>query len=196
MHPPFPQRYQKNRLGIFQCAHPFLLVSFSHCPPSRLLKQAHRCPISGGSLSSYAQSIAHHFFAFIRLTISREWWRHYAIGCNTITSLSHFSVVAKAGTVSSSSRFNCPLRREARGRRTVASFLCQATKSHTRAVWPPLIISCPLVLRVQDEIMAECWRRMRMIDSQLPSHRNSLGFLKASGHAHAAPASFLLWSSF
>lgn len=108
MHPPPNPRpntpcCQNNGLGISQCAHPFLLVSFSHCLPSRLLKRAHRCPISGSSLSSYAQSIAHHFFAFIRLTISREWWRHYAIGCNTITSLSHFSVAAKAGTVSSSS---------------------------------------------------------------------------------------------
>lgn len=104
MQPPPPQQCcQKNGLSNFQCAHPFLLVSFSHCLPSPLLKQAHRCPISGGSLSSYAQSIAHQFLAFIRLIISREWWRHYAIGCNTITSLSHSSVAAKAGTVSSSS---------------------------------------------------------------------------------------------
>lgn len=138
------------------------------------------------------------FSAFIRLTISREWWRHYAIGCNTITSLSHFSVAAKAGSIfqqRATANSNVSLTREGRGRRAATSFLCQPTKSHTRAVWPPLIISCPLVLGEQDEIMAECWRRMRMIDSQLPSHRNSLGFLRASGHAHAAPAYFFLWSS-
>ena len=98
---PAPQCCQKNELGFPQCAHPFFLVCFSHCLPSRLLKQAHRCPISRSSLSS---SIAHHFFAFIRLTISQEWWRHYAIGCNTITSLSHVSVAAKAGAVLSMQR--------------------------------------------------------------------------------------------
>lgn len=156
-----PEKKKKGGgLGISQCAHPFLLASFPHCLPSRLLKQAHRCPISGASLSSYAQSIAHHFFAFIRLTISRERWRHYAIGCNTITSLSHFSVAAKAGTVSSSSalrhiRLSPSDERGREGDCAVTSCLCQATTSHTRAVWPPLIISCPLVLRVQDQIMAE-----------------------------------------
>lgn len=41
-------------------------------------------------------------FSFIALTISRESRWHYATCCNTITSLSHFSVVVKAGTVFSS----------------------------------------------------------------------------------------------
>lgn len=96
--------------------------------PSRcLLKKAHSCPISRGSLSSYAESIAHHSFAFIILTISPDSRWHYATCCNTITSLSHVSVVVKGGYGVFQHIQMSPRTRE---RHPWTSFLCQTTQSH------------------------------------------------------------------
>lgn len=79
-------------LIFFLCAHPFLPLSLLIlCHP--VFKKRLTAALSAGALSSYADSIAHHFFSFITLTISQESWRHYATCCNTITSLSHFSIV-------------------------------------------------------------------------------------------------------
>lgn len=116
-------------------------------------------------------------FSLNPLTISQESQRHYAICCNTITSLSHFCIVVRVGILSTSTVLqHIPLSHE---RDTLWLPSSARQPSHTVAGWPPLIISCPLVLHVQDNT-AQCWRRIKMIDSQPPSHRNSLGFLTKS----------------
>lgn len=118
---------------FFLCAHPFLPLSLLLLCLPVFKKETHSCPISRGSLSSYAESIAHHFSSFITLTISQESWRHYATRCNTITSLSHFSVVAKAGTVSSNTAIQ-QIQMSPRTRETRCDFLpLPDNQSHTVA---------------------------------------------------------------
>lgn len=102
MHPPPLMLAEKWAWYFSMCSSIFSRILFSL---SALLsfKRGSQMPHQQGLPFIICSIHCSPFFAFIRLTINREWWRHYAIGCNTITSLSHFSVAAKAGTVSSSS---------------------------------------------------------------------------------------------
>lgn len=130
--------------------------------------------------------MAHHSFSFIIPTISRDSWWHYATRCNTITSPSQFSAAAAAASSSSAIQ---QIQMSPRAGETLCDFLpLPDSRVTSRAGRPSLIISCPLVLRVQDDA-AQCWRRMREIDSRAPSHRNSLGCLTKSWWARSCCSS-------
>lgn len=82
-------------------AHPFFFPSLLILCHPVFKKQLTDAPSAGAPFHHMLNPLLAIFFSFISLTISQESWWHYAICCNTITSLSHFSVVVKAGTVSS-----------------------------------------------------------------------------------------------
>lgn len=88
-------------LVFLPSAHPFFLLSpLILCHPI-FKKRLTDAPSAGAPFHHVLNPLLAFFFSFIPLTISQESWRHYAIRCNAITSLSHFSVVVKAGIVSS-----------------------------------------------------------------------------------------------
>lgn len=68
----------------------------SHSLPSCLFKKSLTdAPSAGAPFHHMLNPLLAIFFPFITRTITQESWRHYAICCNTITSLSHFSAACE-----------------------------------------------------------------------------------------------------